>query len=193
MSICSFSSAVAEIKYYQRYEMHGEALEIATKADKENLQVKDRITLYKLMAMSYRKIGSGEYALIYINRAINLLQEMSGSHDTDSYKKEFGILLMNKGVVFHSQSKYGSAVDCYSKAISLFKHLTFSDQNLLVNAYISIGEVYIDTGDHFKSLYYFRCADVELRMRDDIRHKYIQSKIVDLEKQINYIDEEREE
>lgn len=185
MGIYSFSGAISEIKYYQRYEMHEEALEIATKVDKEELDVKERITLYKLMAMSYRKIESGEYALIYINRAISLLQDMSASYTPDSYKKEFGVLLMNKGVVFHSESKYNSAVDCYTRAISLFKQLTFSDHDLLVNAYISIGEVYIDMKQYFKSLCFFRCAEDELSRPEDVRRGYIQDKISDLEKQIN--------
>lgn len=184
MGIYSFSSAIAEIKYYQRYEMHVEALDIATEVDKEALDVKERITLYKLMALSYRKIDCSDYALIYINKAISLLQEEKSFYSPDDFKTDYGILLMNKGVVFHSQSKNDSAIDCYSRAISLFENLTIPNNNLLVNSYISIGEVYLDLEHYFRSLCYFRYAEEKMDNSQDIRWGYVHNKISELEKLI---------
>lgn len=167
---------IADIRYFQKYELHDEALEIAHQIELTTLQNVDKITIYKLMCLSYRKLGLIEEALVAINHAIETVKE-----EKIVNCQELGICLMNKGVVYDSISDYVKACEMYRKAISIFRKMEEIDEGIMINALITYGEALCNENKQGKAMFYFREAMSLFKNQEDTRYYYILEKIKKIE------------
>lgn len=173
-------SIIDEIRYFQRYELHEEALEMANKVMIESLEPMERVTLYKLMTLSYRKLRCFDYALQYICKAIKIVENEIELKEDKRLDKELAICLMNKGVIYDAQQNYNEACLIYRKAISIFRSLNDLDSGILLNALINYGDALCNLRLQSKAVFIFREALNLVEKEDDIRYTYLNKKLDDL-------------
>lgn len=162
-----------EIRYFQRYELHEEALEIAEKLNKDELDASGKVKLYKLMALSYRKIGDINLALFCINQAIAIVKREKKVRNDAVLDKELAICLMNKGVIYDSERQYDQACSAYKDAIAIFRTRHDLDNETMSNALLNYGEALFNAGFQERALFTLYEAHSLIRDPDNPKIKYI--------------------
>lgn len=170
-----------DISYFQKYEMHEEALEIALKMPLDELGSDEKCRLYKLMCLSYRKLGAMEEALIYINYAIEIAKREIERNKSDYWRKTLGICLMNKGVIYDAAKDYEKASNIYHHAITIFKGIDGIEKGIIVNALINYGEALYNFNKNMKALFILREALMLIDEKEDMRYGYIKRKMKEIE------------
>lgn len=169
---------IADIQYFQKYEMHEEALTIALQIPTDKLESLNKCKLYKLTSLSYRKLGLTEDALIYINRAISVVKN---ENNWDNKEKEIAICLMNKGVIYDAAKSYKEACDIYRQALSIFKSIEGIEDGIVANALINYAEALLKINKRKKAVFIFRDILQLINDENDMRYQYVINKLGELE------------
>lgn len=144
----------------RNFHKHGQydfAIDFLWKAKELDHQHKYESEIEKLLSFNYRKLGEFEQALIHINNAICI----NTNEISDSSKKEYGICLMNKGIIFEELKQKGKVLECYLPALKIFTDLFNSDPDnygLIINALMTIGMFYYKQKKYLKVREYFERA-----------------------------------
>lgn len=162
-----------EIRYFQRYELHEEALEIAQQAKVDELNILEKVRLYKLMTLSYRKIGAINQAFICINKAITIIKKEKKIRNDSSLDKELAICLMNKGVIYDSERSFYDACSTYREAIAIFRTIYDLDNETMSNALLNYGEALFNAGFQEKAMFTLYEARSLIRDSDNPKINYI--------------------
>lgn len=172
---------IRDMQYFQRYEMHEEALDIVKKISLEDIDLEKKCQIYRLQCLSYRKLGRMDEALVCISNAISIATDETKKEKSDHNLKQLGICLMNKGVVYDYNTDYSNACKYYKKAISLFRTMRDQEEGILINALINYGEALYNSGNNNKALFIFREGLGLLADKEDARYSYLEKKIDILE------------
>lgn len=169
---------IDEMRYFLRYGLYEEAVEVGKKTDIDKLDLKEKIQFYKLMALSYRKLELQDCALIYISKAISIITEQKKLDD--SLERELAICFMNKGVIYDSQKDYDKACEIYLQAIRIFRKIEPLEKNILINALINYAEALVNGGKERKARFIYEETLSYIEDNEDIRKNYIEEKLTKL-------------
>ena len=174
---------INDIRNFQRYGCHEEAIECAKTLIIKNLEAKKQCEVYKLLCLSYRKLNNINYALIYINKAVNIAKKELHNNYNDSNLMEYGICLMNKGVVYDFDENYAMSKLIYKKAIDCFEHMGKVNNGIIANALVNYSEVLYKIGEINECRTVLKKCISIIDDVNDMRLIYAQNKLKELQLQ----------
>lgn len=116
---------------------------------RKELRFKYYIPLCKLLSLGYRKCNKPKQAIQVINEAIDFSMRQFKETGQLSWKKEFAILHVNKGVIYESSENYIGAMEEYCFAKPIFEEL--KDYDHLVLLYQTMVGTFISTQSYNKA------------------------------------------
>lgn len=120
-----------------------EALSLMNELFREPARSKYYASLYKLLALGYRKSNKAKQALQILDRAINYTTKQFTKTREESWEKENAVLHVNKGIVYENVKNYIGAINEYLQAERIFSKL--NDVEHLFLLYQTLAGTYIST------------------------------------------------
>lgn len=128
---------IRELIHISNYEIAIKRLQniiIQTKVEEDYL--KYYITASKLLALCFRKCKKYKKAEDELKRSIILLKKVFMKNFSEQYYKEFGVLIVNLGIIYEELGNNQEALEEYKRAEGIFKKI--GDNSNLFKLYITM-------------------------------------------------------
>lgn len=171
----------------RRFQKNGEyefAIILLEKARSVDYDKIYELEIEKLLGFNYRKLQKFDISLLHINNAIAIAKESK----LENADVQYGICLMNRGILFEEQGEIDKALKSYLPALDVFTSLYDSsptDFGIIINALLTIAMLYYNTQQYHKTKEYLERAmlyfENDINREKDRRYMSIKNTLEQIE------------